>query len=1035
MHAHWACLEQLEKDVRELVGRAHLIGDRPAGKTLTEIIDDTDRDIRAKLAPIKDGWRDRAEKLHGWFDNNRAAINGATYRPATVSKFFDALTAWACDDDQVWPDEGFYNNDAWDKWGHEKLVSACKKACTYSSAPPAEFALITRLKRDLDALPQISHSILAHAAVLIAQRMDMLKFIARKFGFADMLSRLKAALEGENSAALRARIVARYPVALIDEFQDTSPDQYRIFDTLYNVAGDKGDDEPPRHGLMLIGDPKQAIYGFRGADIYSYLAARRATEGRHYRLGVNYRSTNAVVNAVNCLFSHAEGHDGASGHPKGAFGFRSGQDNPLPFERVSAHDRKDRLMQGGKEVCAMTVWIENADEAATAGELQHHFAAVCAEQIVGLLNDASVQFQSPDGRVRLQPADIAVLVKNKYEAGEIQRALKDRDVPSVYLSDKDSVFKSDEASDVLRWLAAVSSPLNVALARCAFATRTAGLSIAELAMLNDDDLAWEARIEQLKQLRQAWQQHGVLAMLRRFIHELRLPETLFAQPGGERSLTNLLHLAELLQAESHHLDGEQALIRWLAEQIDSDLDGGEEHILRLESEAQLVKIITIHKSKGLEYPLVFLPFAAACRPVTRKNKTFFECTDAAGTRRIDLTLSDTSLQAMEVARIEEDLRLLYVALTRARHALWLGVAASSGNVHLSALGYLINGGTKIAAAELKETIAVMCSGCTHIAVLDAPAHSVPTRLSRPDERAALQPPAIYDSDFDRDWSVASYSSITKYLASARAPATRTEQKILEEGGDVAAAGAVQNMPWHRFPRGQIPGLFLHSVLEWMAEQGLSNFLYPQHQTMLVERCERSNWKESADDLVAWMTETVQTVLPPLNTRLCDIGQLQVEAEFWLPTDQLLTAELDRMCREGLLQGQPRPAILQREISGMLRGFMDLVFEHNGRYWILDYKSTALGNHDNAYHPAALQAAVLEKRYEVQGMIYLLALHRVLKIRLGREYDPSQHLGGALFLFLRGIGNPETRGCCHLMPEAAWLEAFDALLPMPQLEQT
>src|SRR5206468_3663862 len=218
-----------------------------------------------------------------------------------------------------------------------------------------------------------------------------------------------------------------------------------------------------------------------------------------------------------------------------------------------------------------------------------------------------------------------------------RRALARRRVASVYLSDQDSVVDSAEAQDVLRWLQAVANPLDGSLARAAFAAATCALPLAELARLANDDLEWERRVEQLKALHQAWQRQGVLAMLRRFIHELGLPSKLLGLTGGERRLTNLLHLAELLQEASRELDGEQALIRWFAEQVEGVGEGGGdngERVLRLESDAELVKVVTVHKSKGLEYPLVYLPFAVTARKTDKRNRAFFDYMGEDGARHI-----------------------------------------------------------------------------------------------------------------------------------------------------------------------------------------------------------------------------------------------------------------------------------------------------------------------------------------------------------------------------------------------------------------
>lgn len=1026
VHGCWRDLGSFDQALCDLVERASLIEDGHPGKPLSEVLTIGSQHI-LQQCPDRQAWAEHTRLMEAWFRQHQGRINGTIYKKTTVDHFFAALQEWVQTETQARPGAGFYANDAWAKWGIDKLLGALRGAP--DTPVPAGFAQLPELKRQLDAVPEIVPFVLAHAACAIAARMQELKAAARAFGFADMLARLKQALEGENGAALRSRILARYPIAMIDEFQDTSPDQYAIFDMLYKVSGNDADT-----GLFLIGDPKQAIYGFRGADIHSYLAARRATEGRHYWLSRNFRSTTPLVTAVNRLFAHAEGQGGQPGHPKGAFGFRDGEHNALPFLPVEAKGRDERLVRAGASVPAMTIWAGAADGYKNAASMQSAFAKSCAEQIVALLNDDSAGLHSAHGMRRLAPADFAILIKNRFEAGVVQRALRARGVPSVYLSDSDSVFESGEAADVLRWLQAVADPLNAALVRCALATRTAGMPLAALAELTTDDLVWESRVEQLKSLKIVWQRYGVLAMLRRFLHELELPSRLLGRHGGERSLTNLLHLAELLQRESQYLDGEQGLIRWLGEQIQSSVEAGQEHILRLESDAQLVKIVTIHKSKGLEYPLVFLPFAAAFRPVTTTKRTYLEYMDReAGCRKIEFDLSAEVRAIADQARLEEDIRLLYVALTRARHGVWIGVADVGGKCHQSAFGYLAAGGMPLPPAELKAALARMSSGCEHIDVVDVPVPAAETSLSLAGQLPPLRQPHEFHAKFERNWTVASYSSIVKSIGKARSPATQAEQKMSEVIDTAAAPGVTEPGPWHRFPRGALPGLFIHEMLEWMMDEGLEQVDQPSYREQLRARCARSAWQGWQDEVADWIIHTAGTTLPPVGTSLSGLHRARAETEFWLPTAGLQTAELDRLCQTHLLPGLARPALSERQLTGMLHGFIDLMFEHEGRYWILDYKSNALGDDDSAYHPGALQAVVADKRYEVQGVIYLLALHRMLKSRLGASYDPARQLGGAVFLFLRGVGNPATRGCCTLVADLDLLEKLDHLLPTAQLE--
>ncbi|MBP1203226.1 exodeoxyribonuclease V beta subunit [Duganella sp. 1411] len=1040
----WGDVGAMKKSIRELVKRAYIIGDVDAAQSLAALIAAVQREHLAQLAGLKAGWNERATRMEQWIAQHREmspkCFNGNKMRPDSLAGWFNGLRAWALDPGAVMPD---ITDTAWKRltpWGIEDAFSK-----GFSAAIPEDFDAVEVLKKALDELEPLAHALYRHAAASVANRMSELKKRSRQFGFADMLDRLNAALQGENAEALRKRITEQYPVAMVDEFQDTAPNQYQIFNLLYRVA-----DNDPATGLFLIGDPKQSIYGFRGADIYSYLSARKATTGRHYQLGTNYRSTKPVVEAVNHLFMIAEGEPAQGGFGRGAFRFRDPgtRVNPLPFEAVGAKGRKERMVDADGDVPALVVACSAAQDL-KADSYREFFAHHCAEDIVAKLNDERAGFDGPEGYQRLKPADIAVLVRDRKEAAAIRRALQRRQVASVYLSDKDSVTDSEEAADVLRWLSAVANPLDGALARAAYATRTAGLELAELALMTSDELAWEERVEQLKALHIVWQRQGVLAMLRRFIHELRLPAALLRQPGGERRLTNLLHLAELLQSASRQLDGEQALIRWLAEQIEGGEGAGDERVLRLESDAELVKVVTVHKSKGLEYPLVYLPFAVTARKVERRNRSFFEFSDDEGVRRIDMALTETAMELVERARLQEDLRLLYVALTRARHFLWLGVTAlasrkaGDNTLHESALGYLLTGGEALPSDLVMERWEQTCKGCAAIDIvtLDMTPRP-PTRLSRVEQRPPLLEPLHYTGRFERDWSVGSFSSLARRtgptgmigsaesVGAAPVPRDGSQATLLEDGdmpGIAPPPARVEDAPWHRFPRGSVPGNFLHEQLEWMGEEGFAIVEQDNFEVRLTRRVERAGWGNRLDDTLAWLRLIATTELPYMNAPLSRIDAPLPEMEFWFPSERLDTGALDQLCVAHLLNGAARPSLPERQLHGMLKGFADLVFEHDGKFWVLDYKSNALGAGDAAYHEPALIGAIAEHRYDIQGAIYMLALHRLLQSRLGGRYDPAEHLGGAIFLFLRGIANLQTRGCYWMAPDPALLDGLDRLL--------
>ncbi len=518
--------------------------------------------------------------------------------------------------------------------------------------------------------------------------------------------------------------------------------------------------------LVMIGDPKQSIYGFRGADIYAYLDARQATTGRHYSLGTNYRATSEVVAACNRLFSHAESH------PRAAFRFRIGDDNPIPFQEVRAQGRAERLMLDGDAAPAMTFWtLDSGAEPVGPDDYRDRMAAAAATAITGWLQQAQTAgagFEAEKGFFPLRPRDIAILVRSGTEAAVMRQALAARGIASVYLSDRDSVFDTREASDMLHWLRACAAPTDEALVRAALGSNTMAMPLDELDRLRHDELGWEAQLERFRDYRQVWQRRGVLAMLRQLLHDADLPARLLARTDGERILTNLLHLAEWLQQSATAIDGEQALIRHLSEHLlGQSGTSGDEFIVRLESDAELVQIITIHKSKGLEYPLVLLPFICSWRAVDGKTKQLPY--RHRGQRLIELAPKDAFKQAWIDAddeRLSEDMRLLYVAVTRARHAVWLGIAAlKSGNskkpqLERSAIGYVLSGGASFdAPAQVWEALTALRGDCAEIRIEPAPTATDTTLAAARDD--ALEDARPAPRNHPEPWWIASYSSLRR----------------------------------------------------------------------------------------------------------------------------------------------------------------------------------------------------------------------------------------------------------------------------------
>ncbi len=1073
--ATWGDVDALAQDVKRLLNQP--VAEAAPSESLAACIAQASAVRTAALTVLKQGWAERAEAMRVWLQAQLtpkvSVFNRRKLQSGRVDGWLDAIVAWA--------------NDAQAQFlplpkgsaALTRLLPAGLRDALNEGASvelPEHFAAFEALLAALPGVPTPAAALRLHAAVHVETRLQQLKQQAGRFGFADMLQRLNDALDvdvlGERAQRLCARILAQHPVALVDEFQDTSPVQLSILDRLYGIAA-----TPPEQALLLIGDPKQAIYAFRGADIHSYLQARRATAGRHHVLGTNHRSSAALVAAVNGCFQRAEARPGAGAflfRPPSSAGMAAAADarGELPFLPVAAQGREERFVSSGGTVPALALCLDA--ELRSQEDSRERLAVLCAERIVTLLNDPGAGFaRTGQPLQRLCPADIAVLVRTGTEAAAVRAALQQRGVATVYLSDKDSVFASEEAADLLRLLQAVAAPRDMRLARAALATRLLGLELAELLQLASDDAAFDARCALLAELQRVWQAQGVLPMLRRALHALGLPARWLAgegAEGGERRLTNVLHLAELLQAASATLEGEGALLRWLAQQLD-DAEGrgggsaADEQVLRLESDADLVKVVTVHKSKGLEYPLVFLPFATHCRPVTGRKGEPVLAPDARGRRRLCLAPSAADVAAADAERLREDLRLLYVALTRARHQLWVGAAVLKHGSnpacvwHCSAWGSLVSGPAPRTPAQAAADMALLSAEIPGVA-LEAPAGDTltvdlpRTRLLPREAATPLRPAPVYAAVFDRNWSVSSYSALVRDAVGGAAggvvggtSATTTVPSQALEGPEAAdaplrllrddepadseaAAAATRRAgdeAWHRFPRGAYAGNFLHDQLEWLAAEGFALDEVPALQQALQRRCEHQGWGHRYPEVLAWLRRVCSTPLPPLGVALSGLDRALPEMEFWLPSDGLDTRAVDALCRQHLLPGRARPTLVERQLRGLLMGFADLVYAQDGHYGVLDYKSNALGPRDADYTEAAMEAAMLAHRYDVQAALYLLALHRLLRARLGAAYRPAQQLHGAVYLFLRGVGTASA-GAYHLAAPLALINALDAMLP-------
>ena len=974
-------------------------------------------------------------------------LNNNKYRKGSLEKWIIQLDLWVNHGGPL-PEK-----QVLEKFSTQGLTAGTSK----NNNPPTHpaYDALDGLNEDLES-KDVKQALIYHAAAQILRRVSEAKDRLSRMGFNDLLTRLGQALSQSESGGSRlARVIRdQFPVAMIDEFQDTDPVQYDSFASIYLNRENTG--------LFMIGDPKQAIYAFRGADIHTYLGAKKDTAGNHYTLEKNYRSTDRMVESVNQVFG------GASHFPDGPFLFK----DQIPFDSIEAQGRQEQLMVDDQGVPAMTLWQMEQDgpvnKTGPDGYITRMAQAGAHEiaRLIGLGGKIPCRagfVQLGEAMTPLRPSDIAVLVRDRGEAAAIRSALTTHGIKSVYLSDRESVFDSPEAQSLLYILQACSNPTNDILVRTALATQILNLSFETLDRLKQDELAWEAELERFKQFQNIWHYQGVLPMVRALLLEFNVGARMLADPSGERRLTNVLHLAEMIQAAAADLDGEQGIIRWFAGQIENPQKGGDDQILRLESDQALVRVVTIHKSKGLEYPLVFLPFICSFRKVTARNSSMVKIHENDGTVRMVVNPGDSELKMADQERLAEDLRILYVALTRACHACWLGMGVmgkvtkkngETTDLHQSGIGYLLKGGEMIPTNELPSILAKLKGDCDAIAVTPLP--DLSTELAAPEsEGKVLLPARTFNGIIPKNWRISSYSGI---LIGAAMPETGTDTQVSSKAStvdspDSPAQDQLQETAGeeslfldvtpgarsiHTFARGPEPGTFLHDMLEWAAHTGFDRVARDTAATRdkVTELCTRRGWDVWSDVLSDWLLELIQTPLPLLDDSmaLSDLGPqfCKAEMEFLFAAHQVDIHDLDRLVTDAVLPGIVRPVLRQDRVNGMLKGFIDLLFRFNNRYFVLDYKSNHLGEDQSAYGQDTMARAMVGHRYDLQYLLYILALHRLLKARL-QDYDYERDVGGAVYLFLRGV-NKSGQGIYVDKPPATLINELDNLFKASSLLQ-
>jgi len=849
-----------------------------------------------------------------------------------------------------------------------------------------------------------------------------------------------------DNRAIRNEVRSEYPAALIDEFQDTDPLQWKLFNQLYPL----NTNEHSRYLLYLVGDPKQSIYKFRGADIYTYIHAKASVpvENR-FTLTANYRSDRDLIQAINRLWNCHESpffNDDISYHN-------------------SSHYHGNRSPLSGR--LAPLTWITDACEnepELNANQAKKRSAHIAAQHIAQIL-------YSGDTFGSIQHSDIAVLCSANKEAALMKDVLREYGINSVLIN-RENVFESDEATELYIILKAVQEPGNHSKLRAALGTDIIGkkelLKKLTTNKQQDTDIQnkWNHTISQFREWQDIWVQAGISDVLHTILADCAGLEHLLAHPDGERRVTNFYHIESLLEEmEKERPYEQQYLIQQFQSRIknakESSNTTAEEEELRLESDQNLVRLVTIHRSKGLKYPIVYCPFLwNGINASTLHSKKPFVFHQTGGQQKVidvDGNRYTNSPYHYFCEELEERLRVIYVAMTRAQHhALFIHVPyktnyAKGRQKAYSPLDYILLGRKRFLKA-LKAYFKFLDSEEAFIpyheieaAVKNLAASSKGTinhriwpdsglpQAQRPEKEQNVRksdtltlknfpnPDQLY-----RNWKIHSFSSLSSDHNDDKeqhleAEAAKMDEVIAEEEQAFPKPLTAGKNTLFDFPKGKQTGLCWHAIFEHITFHNPDTWEEVVTHQLDTRGFDSKRWFPV---MMRCIEQTMQIPLPPAEElRLGNLRPRDMHREmaFHFQLNQADFQAILQIIRDAHSIHSSPPAGL----GGFMNGFIDLTFVHNQRFYIVDYKSNYLGNRIDDYDPKNLAEAIKESHYDVQYHIYMLALCRYLRQKLGSKFDYDQHFGGVYYLYLRGIKDPNhLNGIHYHRPEKQTLLSLD-----------
>ncbi len=923
--------------------------------------------------------------------------------------------------------------------GFEKLTQAAIESGTTTKAPPPSHRLFDLSGELLECVERSVLSLKAELLTFYRKNLPRRKREQNVRFFDDLLADLYHALSKKDGAGVLAETIRnRYRAALVDEFQDTDPVQYEIFKTIFARSNAP---------LFMIGDPKQAIYSFRGADIFAYMrAASDVEQCRRFTLTANWRSTPALLKGFNILFEESR--------------------RPFLFDAISYHPLTAGLTAASQErqMCAdsplQITLIDPAtpDGSMNAGEAEQLASALCALAIRNLLSDPRA---GAAGRP-IKPDDIAVIVRTHRQARAARAALSARGIASVMRTDE-SIFTSREAEELRILLAALADPGSEPLIRAALVTGLMGRSGSDIDRLNGDESAWVDCLQQFRNYHRIWIERGFMVMARELMRAESVRRRLLSAPGkeGDRRLTNVLHCFELLHRQAHEGGlGLEGVVSWFSERIAAK-EPGEEYQIRLESDEAGVRIVTVHVSKGLQYPVVFCPFMFSG---IARGRDVVQFHDENGLLVSDFGSQDIARHRALAERetLAENLRLFYVALTRAesRCVFFTGKVVDGRKKNdppgLSPIAYLLHAsdGAKRApsmlsdarhefgalsfpamADQLKELAGSSEGSIGFTTLTTKDCETSPPPVVKVSTESTLEKYELrrFEGRVEDEWRVASFTSFLRQQKRAAELPDRDEPDTAFSESEPLAEG---DRTIFAFQRGARAGILMHSIFELLDFSSAGEL---EVKTLIDKLLERHGFDASWQPCLSAMVRDVLSTPLALSGTPFRLGSLKptsrlVELEFFIPLRRLTSPALALLLTKyGLVTaGSDLTALAVslefQPVKGVLMGFMDMVFEAGGKFWLLDWKSNHLGNTPGDYSAAALRRSIDLHRYSLQYLLYTVALDRYLSTRVA-GYRYSTHFGGVIYLYLRGViaASGEDTGVFRDLPPEELIRELGALL--------